>query len=540
MDGFLSKNYLRKSIAWDGSFELIVLKERLIKVNNVSFRYIERYFCTMNKSKNYLILTLMVSSIGLLLVLQLFWLSNSYERAFFGLRRDSNFIFRNTLYAMRDSLYLENIRVLNTDTLNKLPAGDIQSLNIIRNNPDSIHITTKTSTVQVFLSDKSGNKDSVLEAIRPMTRQLRQGIEAGQKSFFIRLAPDTVSLDTLKIHFEIALQKADIPLKFMVNHQYVPPERFPEFRGRDDRNTEIPQGQRSVYSDTIALESQRFNPVSHYTASIFPIQSFILKQIAPQILFSMLLTLITFIAFVVLYRNVRAQQRLMELKNDFISNVTHELKTPVATVSVALEALKSFHALNNPKLTNEYLDIARNELNRLTLMTDKILKAAVFENKGITIQKESVDLNKNIAQILDSMRLIFEKRQAQVSYNPIGEDFVIEGEQAHITNVIYNLLDNALKYSPDQPVITVTLQANAQELILSVKDEGLGIPNEYRRKIFEKFFRVPTGDIHNIKGYGLGLSYVASVVKAHNGSINVQSEYGKGSTFIIHWPRHSA
>jgi signal transduction histidine kinase len=250
--------------------------------------------------------------------------------------------------------------------------------------------------------------------------------------------------------------------------------------------------------------------------------------------------LITIIAFVVLYRNVRAQQRLMELKNDFISNVTHELKTPVATVSVALEALKNFHALNDPKLTNEYLDIARNELNRLTLMTDKILKAAVFENRGIIIQKQTVDLNINIAQILDSMRLLFEKRHAKISYNPTGENFIIDGEQAHITNVIYNLLDNALKYSPDQPKITISLQENPKEIVLSIQDEGVGIADEYRKKIFEKFFRVPTGDIHNIKGYGLGLSYVAGVVKAHNGSIDVHSEHGKGSTFSIHWPKHSA
>jgi signal transduction histidine kinase len=230
----------------------------------------------------------------------------------------------------------------------------------------------------------------------------------------------------------------------------------------------------------------------------------------------------------------------MELKNDFISNVTHELKTPVATVSVALEALKNFHALNDPRLTNEYLDIARNELNRLTLMTDKILKAAVFENKGITIQKEAVDLHKTVAQILDSMRLIFEKRQAVVSFNPAGENFTLEGEHAHITNVIYNLLDNALKYSLKQPVITIGLKETSEELILSVQDEGLGIPDEYRKKIFEKFFRVPTGDIHNIKGYGLGLSYVAGVVKAHKGSIDVRSESGKGSIFIIHWPKHPA
>lgn len=495
----------------------------------------------MNKSKNVLALTLMISSIALLLVLQLFWLRNTYERAFFGLRRESNFIFRNTLYAMRDSLYQGNIRAVGvgSDSLSKIPPRDIQSISIIKRDSDSVVVTSKSSTVQVFISDKAGNKDSIIDALRPMTRQLRQGIEEGQKSFFIRLAPDTVSLDTLKLYFDAALQKANIPLKFLIKHQTIPSENFHSFRGRSENN-DANESQSYVYNDSIQLESLRFTPLSRYSASIFPIQSFILKQIAPQILFSFLLTIITLIAFVILYRNVRAQQRLMELKNDFISNVTHELKTPVATVSVALEALKNFNALNDPKLTNEYLDIARNELNRLTLMTDKILKAAVFENKGITIQKESVNLQKTVAQILDSMRLIFEKRQAIVSFNPTGEKFIVEGENAHITNVIYNLLDNALKYSPKQPVITIDLTETSQELILSIKDEGLGIPGEYKKKIFEKFFRVPTGDIHNIKGYGLGLSYVAGVVKAHEGSINVQSESGKGSTFIIHWPKHHA
>lgn len=491
----------------------------------------------MNKSKNILVLTLMISSIALLLVLQLFWLRNSYERAFFGLRRDSNFIFRNTLYTMRDSLYQGNIRAVTVDSVSKTPYRDIQSISVIKRNPDSVIVGAKSSTVQVFIADKAGNKDSILDALRPMTRQLRQGIEAGQKSFFIRLAPDTVSLDTLKMHFSAALQKSNLPLKFFIEHQVVDPEKFHMYRGRPD-NPDGNEGAPNIYNDTIQLESLRFNPVSRYSASIFPIQNFILKQIAPQILFSFLLTIITLIAFVVLYRNVRAQQRLMELKNDFISNVTHELKTPVATVSVALEALKNFHALNDPKLTNEYLDIARNELNRLTLMTDKILKAAVFENKGITIQKESVDLHRTITQVIDSMKLIFEKRQATISFNPEGDQFIITGETAHITNVIYNLLDNALKYSPNHPVITIGLKETTEEVILSVKDEGLGIPDEYKKKVFEKFFRVPTGDIHNIKGYGLGLSYVAGVVKAHEGSIRVQGESGKGSTFIIHWLKH--
>lgn len=482
----------------------------------------------------------MISSMVLLLALQLFWLRNSYERAYFGLRRDSNFIFRNMLFSIRDSLYQVNIGAVSpgSDSLAKVSPSDIQSI-VIKRNTDSVAVGTKSSTVQVFLSDKSGNKDSILDALRPMTRQLRQGIETGQKSFFIRLTPDTVSLDTLKRYFGAALQKASLSLKFTIENQLIEPEKFHLYRARPD-SPDANEPEPKIYSDTITLESMRFSPISRYNASIFPVRSFIFRQIAPQIVFSFLLTLITLIAFIILYRNVRAQQRLMEMKNDFISNVTHELKTPVATVSVALEALKNFHALNNPKLTNEYLDIARNELNRLTLMTDKILKAAVFENKGITIQKETVDLQETIARILDSMRLIFEKRQAVVSFHPTGENFTMEGETAHITNVIYNLLDNALKYSPAQPVITIGLTETPKELVLTVQDAGLGIADEYKKRIFEKFFRVPTGDIHNIKGYGLGLSYVAGVVKAHGGSITVQSESGKGSTFIIHWPKHPA
>lgn len=499
----------------------------------------------MNKSKNLVALTLMISSIALLLVLQLFWLRDSYERAYFGLRRDSNFIFRNTLFAMRDSLFQASIRAVgNGDSLAKISSENIQSISFLKQrmsggkSVDSMSIVTKPSTVQVVVEGKFINRDSIIDAIRPMGRQLRQNIESGQRSFTIRLAPDTVSLDTLQLYFGAALEKANIPVTFIVKHQTTPPERFHMFRGRSDN--EPNDGPTRIYSDTIHLESQRFNPVSRYQASIFPIQRVILGQIAPQILFSFFLTVITVIAFIILYRNVRAQQRLMELKNDFISNVTHELKTPVTTVSVALEALKNFHALNDPKLTNEYLDIARNELNRLTLMTDKILKAAVFENKGITIQKETVDLQKTLVQILDSMRLIFEKRQAHVVFQPAGENFTIDGEHAHITNVIYNLLDNALKYSPNQPVIRIELKETPTDLVLSIQDEGLGIPGEYKKKIFEKFFRVPTGDVHNIKGYGLGLSYVAGVVKAHQGSIDVQSESGKGSTFIIHWPKHHA
>jgi two-component system, OmpR family, phosphate regulon sensor histidine kinase PhoR len=227
----------------------------------------------------------------------------------------------------------------------------------------------------------------------------------------------------------------------------------------------------------------------------------------------------------------------MELKNDFISNITHELKTPVTTVGVALEALKSFNGLDNPALTSEYLDIAQNELNRLSILTDKILKASSFENNGVEYNAEPVELDKIIDQVLGSLKLVFERQQAKISFTKEGTDFQLLGSSVHLTSVVYNLLDNALKYSKEIPEIEIHLKSTPDALTIIIKDHGIGISSEYKKKVFEKFFRVPTGDVHNIKGYGLGLSYVDSVVKSHRGSITVDSEVGKGSEFSIRLPK---
>jgi two-component system phosphate regulon sensor histidine kinase PhoR len=170
-------------------------------------------------------------------------------------------------------------------------------------------------------------------------------------------------------------------------------------------------------------------------------------------------------------------------------------------------------------------------------MTDKILKTSVFEMKGVELKFENVDLDKVTQGVLSSMRLVFEKHRIKIDLERTGVNFTIEGSEAHLTNVLYNLLDNALKYSPEGTVLTVGLSDSDDHLLLKVADQGIGIEKEYQKKIFEKFFRVPSGDVHNTKGYGLGLSYVAGVITSHNGTITVQSEPGKGSTFLITLPR---
>jgi two-component system phosphate regulon sensor histidine kinase PhoR len=260
---------------------------------------------------------------------------------------------------------------------------------------------------------------------------------------------------------------------------------------------------------------------------------YIVNKLWQPILFSLLLILLTVAAFVLLYRNMIRQKRLAELKNDLISNISHELKTPIATVGVALEALKSFNAIDDPERTREYLDISQNELQRLNMLVDKVLKLSIFEKKEIELKKERFDYKQLTAEIMNSMKLQFEKYHAKTSLHTEGDNFFLDADKLHITSVVYNLLDNALKYSKENPAINVSLKSGEEYIELSVQDNGIGIPSEYRSRIFDKFFRVPTGDRHNIKGYGLGLSYVAEVVKRHKGQISVDSEAGKGSTFTV-------
>lgn len=274
-----------------------------------------------------------------------------------------------------------------------------------------------------------------------------------------------------------------------------------------------------------------------YQAKFENTNAYVFGKMQMQIGGSLLVLLLVAGSFIVLYRNLLAQQRLAEIKNDFISNITHELKTPIATVGVAIEALRNFNAIQSPEKTKEYLDISAAELQRLSLLVDKVLKLSMFEKQQIELNKEPFDLKELMEETLKIMKLQFDKQKAKVSFTTSDHSFMLEADKLHITSVIYNLLDNALKYSKNNALIDVSLDmADQNQVVLRVSDNGMGIAPEYQGKIFDKFFRVPTGDKHNIKGYGLGLSYVAEVVKSHKGSIVVDSEPGKGSTFIVRLP----
>lgn len=264
---------------------------------------------------------------------------------------------------------------------------------------------------------------------------------------------------------------------------------------------------------------------------------YLLKKISLPILFSVILIGITILSFVLLYRNMLKQRRLAALKNEFISNITHELKTPIATVGVAIEALKNFNAIQDPRRTKEYLDISSNELQRLGFLVDKVLKLSMFEKKQVELKPEPVNMRELVNEVVESLKLQLEKNEATVEVVQHG-NVELEGDRLNLLSVIFNLLDNALKYSKEKPAIRISLEEKDNSVQMMVSDHGIGIPAAYREKIFEKFFRVPQGNVHNAKGYGLGLSYAAEVIRKHHGHIRVESNDHGGSTFIISLPKN--
>ncbi len=330
------------------------------------------------------------------------------------------------------------------------------------------------------------------------------------------LLNDSIPLKSLHAEFSRVLQHEKLELPFTVERQPV------------DSTIE-----KSFFAP------QMGNEPSAYKLQLGSASSFLLKRISLPILFSIFLVSITILSFVLLYRSLIRQHRLAQMKNDLISNITHELKTPIATVGVAIEALKNFNAMNDPQRTKEYLDISQSELQRLGLLVDKVLKLSMFENKKIIIKPELFDLAEVVNEVVTSLRLQAEKFQARINVTGEG-DMTMEGDRLHLLSVVFNLLDNAMKYSKANASIQVEIKGLEDSVVLKITDNGIGIAPAYQEKIFEKFFRVPTGDTHNAKGHGLGLSYVAQVIRQHNGTIELSSQEGIGSIFTVTLPKHSA
>ena len=224
------------------------------------------------------------------------------------------------------------------------------------------------------------------------------------------------------------------------------------------------------------------------------------------------------------------------MKTDFINNMTHEFKTPIATISLATDSITSPMIINSPDKIKRFVDIIRQENRRMNSQVERVLQMALIDKKDFQINLEELNIHDVIQQAVDNFSLQIEKREGSIITHLDAERPIIEGDATHITSVIHNLLDNANKYSPEKPQVTVSTRNVPMGVEITVTDRGVGISKEARKNIFDKFYRVSTGNIHDVKGFGLGLSYVKAIITAHKGLIDVKSETGKGSSFILTLP----
>ncbi|GAA4466047.1 hypothetical protein GCM10023093_19400 [Nemorincola caseinilytica] len=266
-------------------------------------------------------------------------------------------------------------------------------------------------------------------------------------------------------------------------------------------------------------------------------KNLIIREMGWMIVASIVFTTIIVLAFAVTVRTLFNQKKLSEIKSDFINNMTHELKTPLATISLAIDALTNEKVIHDTDKIKIYSGMIKEENKRMNKQVEKILQAARLEKEEIKLTLQKLDAHQVISKVAHNMALQIQEKNGSIDLRLAATDAVVEADEVHFSNIIFNLLDNAMKYSTEAPKIVVeTLKHGNGMLTIKVKDNGIGMDRETQARIFEKFYRAHTGNIHNVKGFGLGLSYVKAIVEAHDGRIKVESAPGKGSTFTITLP----
>lgn len=230
------------------------------------------------------------------------------------------------------------------------------------------------------------------------------------------------------------------------------------------------------------------------------------------------------------------QKKLSEIKNDFISNMTHEFKTPISTISLAVEVLNDKTIEKSQERINNYVKMIGDENKRLSLLVENILQTAILDKGQFKLKIQNIDIHNLIEQTITNIKLQVENKEGEISTELKAINSFINADRVHITNIVFNLIDNALKYASEKPQITISTRNDEEGVFISVQDNGIGISKENQKRIFDTMYRVPTGNIHNVKGFGLGLSYVKAIAEKHGGSISVESEFGKGSSFTVYLP----
>ena len=288
----------------------------------------------------------------------------------------------------------------------------------------------------------------------------------------------------------------------------------------------------TIFSDEFLIDDI-YNERKIFSLYIMNLEKSIIKSFSSIFLISISLITIVIGTFFYSIKIINNQKKITQIKSDFINNMTHELKTPIATIGLACEALKDENIELNKPMKDKFLSTITNENERLGKLVETVLQNTISDKGTPELKLEIFNIEEIIEKAMKSIQLSFDKKEGSIETDFMALNKIVEADKLHITNVIYNLLDNSLKYSENKPHVKISTRDVIGGLIIRIKDNGIGIAKDNQEKIFEKLYRVPTGNIHNVKGFGLGLSYVRSIMELHQGTIKVESKLDQGSTFLL-------
>jgi two-component system phosphate regulon sensor histidine kinase PhoR len=296
------------------------------------------------------------------------------------------------------------------------------------------------------------------------------------------------------------------------------------------------QGEILISQHNIAV-SCIFQPETYWLGIYFPNQSsYVFKKMQANIVLSAFFMLVIIGSFWFVIYALFRQKKLSEIKTDFVNNMTHEFKTPISTISVASEMLSKEHVIKDTNMVSRYARVIFDENNRLKGMVEKVLQVATLEREDYRLKLKVFDVHELLRDIIRNFEVTVSQRNGKIFSRLNAAQNNIIADKGHFNNVVITILDNANKYSTNEPDICISTRSNSKGVTVSIEDKGIGMAHEYQADIFKKFHRIPTGNVHNVKGFGIGLFYVKTIVEAHGGSVSVNSELGKGSRFDVFFP----
>lgn len=387
-------------------------------------------------------------------------------------------------------------------SIDSIPPEDIKEVHVLRND-------NKNSTFAKRFPELNKGKDTL--TIENLTHKILVSLRQDSLSL--------VKLDTL-IYDELQRKQLDVPYNIVVDKANDKYENYSRFSENDFENSEL-----KTTSKSSLLPKN--NQVTLYFGNI---NSDVLKRMSTGIIISLVLVLGIIACLFYLLNIIKHQKQLAEVKNDLISNMTHEFKTPIATIGVALESLKDFNALSDHKRTESYLNISNQQLTKLHMMVEKLLETATLDSHDLELKLESTNINDLLLQLKQKHQLQTDKT---IHFSHPQEPIFALLDAFHFENAINNILDNAIKYGGD--IIKMTLSKENKRVLISISDNGKGISKLHKEHLFDKFYRVPQGNTHDVKGFGIGLFYTKTIIEKHLGSISLDSN-AKQTTFTISIP----